>query len=168
MHKIIAPLAMGLVILLSNILVQIPFGKILTYGAFTYPLIFLVTDTTNRVYGAKEAYKAIAVGFILGAIFTIFAGDMRIAIASCAAFVSGQVLDVTVFNRLRQLDWWKAPLASSTFSSVTDTVIFFAVAFWGTGVPWVQLGSGDLAVKFLMALCLLTPYRMLVNWILKN
>ncbi len=162
--------AMGLVIVISNILVTFPFnyhlgsldlGNWLTFGAFSYPLAFLVTDLTNRIKGVKAARLVIIPGFILGFILSILLGDLRIAIASGTAFLVAQLTDITIFNYLRQQTWWKAPLISSLLASALDTVLFFSIAFMGTDVPWIGLGLGDFTVKILMALVLLPMFRWL-------
>ncbi len=129
---------MTLVVVSSNYLVQFPFNAtlfginladLLTYGAFTYPFAFLVTDLTNRQFGTSAARKVVAVGFAIAVLFSIFASTHRIAIASGTAYLVGQLLDITVFNRLRRLSWWKAPLVASLLGSAIDTVIFFSLAF---------------------------------------
>jgi uncharacterized PurR-regulated membrane protein YhhQ (DUF165 family) len=152
-------LAMAAVIVLSNLLVQFVINDWLTWGAFTYPLIFLVTDLTNRAVGPAAARKVAAVGFVIAVVVSLALAPWRIALASGTAFLAAQALDIAVFNRLRQASWWKAPLIGSLLASVIDTAIFFYIAFAGSAFDWLMLGAGDLAVKWLMAVLLLAPYR---------
>ena len=166
---------MGLVVVLSNYLVQFPiqyFGlnEILTYGAFSYPVTFLITDLANRAYGKLVARKVVYVGFTIGVLLTLFVStnfsdiiSIRIAIGSGAAFFIAQNLDVQIFDTLRKNKWYVAPLASSITGSITDTFLFFSIAFYATGIPWVTLAFGDLAVKLLIALVMLIPFRLLIN-----
>ena len=166
MNKLVFFLAfvMGLVVLLSNILVAYPvdmkvgtldLANWLTYGAFSYPLAFLVTDSANRLLGVKAAGVIIVPGFIIGIALSFWFADSRIAFASGTAFLSAQLLDIYIFNRLRQQSWWRAPLISTLIASILDTFLFFFLAFNGTDVPWMGLAFGDLMVKFLMAFILL-------------
>jgi conserved hypothetical integral membrane protein len=160
--------AMCVVVVASNILVQYPFepfgmAEILTWGAFTYPFAFLVTDLTNRWFGPAATRRVIYVGFALAVVLSVWLSDPRIAFASGSAFLCAQLVDVTVFNRLRQGSWWKAPLVSSTLGSALDTAIFFSLAFAGTGLPWTSWALGDFAVKMLVALAALVPYASLMN-----
>ena len=153
---------MGVVVLASNYLVQFPINhyglnEILTYGAFSYPIAFLITDLANRSFGKIIAKKIVYLGFTIGILFTlIFStnfGDLisiRIAIGSGIAFITAQLLDVQIFDQLRKKEWFIAPLTSSLIGSIVDTFIFFSIAFYGTGVPWVTLSLGDLAVKFIV------------------
>ncbi len=165
---------MGVVVLSSNFLVQFPvnhygLNEILTYGAFSYPIAFLITDLANRSYGKIIARKIVYLGFLIGIIFTFFPalfGDLisiRIAIGSGSAFLIAQLLDVQIFDKLRKNSWYIAPLASSSIGSIVDTFLFFSIAFVGTGVPWITLSLGDLAVKFFVALLMLIPFRLLLN-----
>ena len=166
---------MGLVVVLSNYLVQFPiqfFGlnEILTYGAFSYPITFLITDLANRAYGKLVARKVVYVGFTIGVILTLFVStnfsdliSIRIAIGSGVAFFIAQNLDVQIFDSLRKKIWYVAPLASSVIGSLTDTFLFFSIAFYATGVPWVTLAIGDLAVKLFIALVMLIPFRLLIH-----
>jgi len=168
---------MGVVVLASNYLVQFPINhyglnEILTYGAFSYPIAFLITDLANRSFGKIIAKKIVYLGFTIGILFTlIFStnfGDLisiRIAIGSGIAFITAQLLDVQIFDQLRKKEWFIAPLTSSLIGSIVDTFIFFSIAFYGTGVPWVTLSLGDLAVKFIVALVMLIPFRILLNFI---
>jgi len=165
---------MGLVVVISNYLVQFPieyFGlsEILTYGAFSYPITFLITDLANRAYGKVVARKIVYVGFTIGVLLTLFVStnfsdiiSIRIAIGSGVAFFIAQNLDVQIFDSLRKKKWYIAPLMSSILGSVTDTFLFFSIAFYATGISWVTLAFGDLAVKTLIALTMLIPFRLLI------
>jgi uncharacterized PurR-regulated membrane protein YhhQ (DUF165 family) len=160
-------LAMVVIIAASNWLVQFPidYGPVrdwLTWAAFTYPFSFLVTDLTNRRLGPSATRRVIYVGFAVGVVLSAILAPWRIAAASGSAFLVAQLLDVTVFNWLRQRSWWRAPLISSILSSVIDTAMFFGIAFIGTGLPWFTWGLGDLAVKLGFALFCLAPYRLLM------
>lgn len=152
-------LAMMIVVVASNYLVQFPINDWLTLGAFTYPVAFLVTDLTNRAVGAASARKVAWIGFAIAVLVSLALAPWRIAVASGAAFIVSQLLDISVFNRWRQQSWWKAPLIGSALASVIDTVIFFSLAFGGTDMDWTLLAAGDLAVKWGMAVLLLAPYR---------
>lgn len=166
---------MGVVVLSSNYLVQFPINyyglnEILTYGAFSYPIAFLITDLANRSYGKRVARKIVYFGFVLGIGFTVlFSTDfadlisIRIAIGSGIAFLSAQLLDVQIFDRLRKKEWFVAPLTSSMIGSTIDTFLFFSISFYGTGVPWVTLSLGDLIVKVIVALIMLIPFRLLLK-----
>ncbi len=192
--------AMGAVILMSNELVQHPvqgvilgidLSAVLTWGAFTYPVAFLVTDTTNRVFGVGSARRVVAVGFALGVGLTIVRAlviasgvsqgtglsiwealiedpdalaMLRTAVASGSAFLVAQLIDIKVFDLLRKKAWWKAPTASSLLGSVLDTAIFFSLAFAGTGLPWVSWAVGDFCAKLLMIALLLYPFKLLVRF----
>ena len=165
---------MGLVVVLSNYLVQFPiqyFGlnEILTYGAFSYPITFLITDLANRAYGKLVARKVVYVGFTIGVLLTLFVStnfsdviSIRIAIGSGVAFFIAQNLDVQIFDILRKKIWYLAPLASSVMGSITDTFLFFSIAFFATGISWVTLAFGDLAVKLFITLVMLIPFRLLM------
>ena len=166
---------MGVVVLSSNYLVQFPinyygFNEILTYGAFSYPVAFLITDLTNRSFGKLVARKIVYFGFFFGIGFTIlFSTDfadyisLRIAIGSGIAFLVSQLLDVQIFDKLRKKEWFIAPLTSSMIGSIIDTFLFFSISFYATGVPWVTLSLGDLTVKILVALLMLIPFRLLLK-----
>ncbi len=166
---------MGFVVVLSNYLVQFPiqyFGlnEILTYGAFSYPITFLITDLANRAYGKLIARKIVYVGFIIGVLLTLFVStnfsdiiSIRIAIGSGVAFLIAQNLDVQIFDILRKKIWFVAPLVSSIIGSITDTFLFFSIAFYATGISWVTLAFGDLAVKLFIALVMLIPFRLMIN-----
>ena len=168
-------LVMGIVVLASNYLVQFPIQyhgleKILTYGAFSYPVAFLITDLANRSYGKIVARKIVYVGFIIGIIFTLFFStnfadliSVRIAIGSGTAFMVAQLLDVQIFDYLRKKKWFVAPLTSSLIGSTVDTFLFFSISFYATGIPWVTLSLGDLAVKIFVALAMLIPFRLLLG-----
>jgi uncharacterized PurR-regulated membrane protein YhhQ (DUF165 family) len=156
-------LAMVAVVASSNVAVQYPINDWLTWGALTYPFAFLVTDLTNRRYGPAEARRVAYVGFALAVLLSIALAGPRIALASGTAFLTAQLLDIWVFDRLRRLPWWQAPLISSAIASVWDTAVFFALAFAGTGLPWLTWGLGDLGVKAAMALLLLAPFRALMG-----
>jgi len=186
--------AMAAVVAASNFLVQFPFGHfglqdVLTWGAFTYPIAFLVTDLTNRRHGPAAARKAVYAGFAIAVALSVWLATPRIAIASGSAFLVAQLLDVFVFDRLRQRVWWQAPLISSILGSIIDTVLFFSLAFaarfafldtglghedgsLGFAVPfllggevplWVSLALGDFCVKVAMALVALVPYGALLS-----
>ncbi len=154
--------AMAAVIVLSNVLVQHAINPWLTWGAFSYPLVFLVSDLTNRSLGPHSARRVAWVGFAIAVVVSLALAPWRIALASGAAFLFAQLMDVAVFNRWRRSSWWKAPLIGSLVASVVDTSVFFFLAFAGSGMNWLQLAAGDLAVKALMALVLLAPYRALL------
>ena len=189
-------LLMTAIVVASNILVQYPLsgqlagialGDLLTYGAFTYPVAFLVTDLTNRQFGPNTARKVVFIGFVVGVALSFVTSSPRIAIASGTAYLAGQLLDITMFNRLRRLSWWKAPLLGSIFGSVLDTAIFFSLAFapifvligpnddfaieWApilgilaTDAPrWISWAIGDLSVKMLVGLVMLLPYGALMS-----
>lgn len=156
-------LAMAAIVLVSNLLVQFPLNAWLTWGAFSYPVAYLVTDVCNRVSGPALARRVAWIGFATGLACSALLAPVRIAGASGTAFLVSQLLDVAVFNRLRRRSWWQAPFFGSMAASVIDTAIFFGLAFGGTAVPWLPLAGGDLAVKLLMALLLLPPYRALVR-----
>ena len=166
---------MGVVVLSSNFLVQFPINyyglnEILTYGAFSYPIAFLITDLANRSYGKIVARKVVYLGFVIGISFTLFFStnysdliSLRIAVGSGSAFLIAQLLDIQIFDRLRKNKWFVAPLASSIFGSVVDTFLFFSISFAGTGLPWLTLSLGDLGVKLFVALAMLIPFRLLLN-----
>ncbi len=153
---------MTVTVVVSNIAVQYPINDWLTWGAFTYPFAFLVTDLTNRAVGPEPARRVIYVGFALAVGLSAFVATPRIALASGTAFLAGQLADVAIFDRLRRATWWRAPLVSSTLASALDTVIFFSLAFAETGTPWVSWAMGDYGVKLLVAGCLLVPFRLVM------
>jgi len=166
--------AMGAIVITSNYLVQFPVNyygleEILTYGAFSYPITFLITDLANRFYGKILARKIIYVGFISGIFITLVIStnfsdiiSVRIAIGSGTAFLIAQNIDVQIFDRLRNHKWYVAPFTSSLFGSVIDTFLFFSIAFYSTGIPWISLALGDLLVKLLIASIMLIPFRILI------
>ena len=166
---------MGVVVLASNYLVQFPItyynlNEVLTYGAFSYPIAFLITDLANRSYGKIVARKIVYFGFAIGVIFTLFFStnfsdliSIRIAIGSGTAFMLAQLLDVKIFDILRKKIWFVAPITSSLIGSTVDTFLFFSISFYATGIPWVTLSLGDLAVKIFVALVMLIPFRLLLG-----
>ena len=193
-HRILPfVVAMAAVVAASNFLVQYPFahfglGEILTWGAFTYPVAFLVNDLTNRRFGPRAARKVVLAGFVIAVVLSVWLATPRIAIASGAAFLAAQFLDVSVFERLRGNAWWQAPFISTLIGSVLDTILFFGlafsaafsgidavfgmedgslgfpVAFLGGEVPlWVSLAIGDFCVKILIGLAMLVPYGALLS-----
>ena len=177
MNKIFLILSflMGAVVLASNYLVQFPikhYGleEILTYGAFSYPIAFLITDLANRSFGKIVARKIVYIGFAIGISFTLLFStnftdliSIRIAIGSGTAFLVAQLLDVQIFDKLRKKEWFVAPLTSSLIGSTIDTFIFFSISFYGTGIPWITLSIGDLSVKIFVALMMLIPFRLLLK-----
>ena len=177
MNKVFLTLSllMGFIVLISNFLVQFPvkyYGleEILTYGAFSYPVAFLITDLANRSYGKLIARQIVYIGFIIGISFTLlfstnFADliSVRIAIGSGTAFLVAQLIDVQIFDKLRKNKWFVAPLTSSFIGSTVDTFLFFSISFYATGIPWVTLSLGDLAVKIFVALVMLIPFRLLLG-----
>lgn len=200
-HHVIAIAAMALVVVASNFLVQFPVEHVLggvnladtlTWGAFTYPIAFLVTDLTNRRFGPAAARKVVIAGFVIAVVLSIWLATPRIAIASGTAFLVAQLLDVTIFDRMRRLAWWKAPITSSFIGSVIDTILFFGIAFSASfgfldtmvgmddsslafPVPflgisddtqtllWISLAVGDFCVKMLVAVAMLAPYRIVLG-----
>tara|TARA_B100000941_G_scaffold212933_1_gene156346 strand:- start:173 stop:721 length:549 start_codon:yes stop_codon:yes gene_type:complete len=168
-------LLMGSVVLISNFLVQFPvkhYGleQLLTYGAFSYPIAFLITDLANRSFGKMIARKIVYFGFIIGILFTLIFStnfsdfiSIRIAIGSGTAFIIAQLLDVQIFDKLRRKTWFVAPLFSSLIGSTVDTFLFFSISFYGTGLPWITLSFGDLSVKIFIALFMLIPFRLLLG-----
>ena len=177
MNKLFLTLSlfMGFVVLISNFLVQFPvkyYGleNILTYGAFSYPIAFLITDLANRSFGKIIARKIVYFGFTIGLLFTLIFStnfsdliSVRIAIGSGTAFIIAQLLDVQVFDKLRRKTWFVAPLFSSLIGSTVDTFLFFSISFYGTEVPWITLALGDLGVKIFIALIMLVPFRLLLG-----
>ena len=171
---------MALVVALSNYLVQFPVNYIglqdlLTYGAFSYPVAFLITDLSNRRYGKNTAKKIVYLGFALGVFLTLYFStnysdliSIRIAIGSGTAFLVAQLIDVNIFDRLRKKIWFAAPLTSSLVGSSIDTFLFFSISFYGTGINWITLSFGDLFVKIFVALMMLIPFRLLLIRIQEN
>ena len=174
-YFLVLSILMGLVVLASNYLVQFPvkyYGlqDILTYGAFSYPVAFLITDLANRSYGKLIAKKIVYIGFIIGILFTLFFStnfsdliSIRIAIGSGVAFIVAQLMDVQIFDKLRERKWFIAPLISSLVGSTIDTFLFFSISFYATGVPWFTLAIGDLMIKIIVALIMLIPFRLLTR-----
>ena len=161
-------IGMALVVVISNIAVSYPINDWLTWGALTYPIAFLVTDMTNRLFGVSRARTVVYAGFLIGVILSLLAADMRIALASGSAFLIAQLLDITIFDKLRQKTWWKAPLISTIISSAVDTLLFFSIAFVATGLPWVTWAIGDYGAKLAMAAILLMPFRFFLSLIPSN
>ena len=172
---IILSFFMGVIVLGSNYLVQFPvkyYGleKILTYGAFSYPIAFLITDLANRIFGKNIAKKIVYLGFFVGVSFTIFFStnfsdliSIRIALGSGTAFIVAQLLDVQIFDKLRKKRWFVAPLTSSLIGSIVDTFLFFSISFYATGISWFTLSLGDLSVKIFVALLMLIPFKLAIN-----
>ena len=170
-------LLMALIVAISNYLVQFPISyfdldEILTYGAFSYPIAFLITDLSNRRYGKKAAKKIVYIGFFIGVFLTLFFStdfmdfiSIRIAIGSGIAFLVAQLIDVFIFDILRKKIWFIAPLASSLIGSAIDTFLFFSIAFYGTSLNWLALSFGDLSVKIFVALIMLIPFRFLLFYV---
>ena len=168
---------MALIVVLSNYLVQFPvhymgFQDLLTYGAFSYPIAFLITDLSNRRYGKNTAKNIVYLGFILGVILTFYFStnysdliSIRIAIGSGTAFLVAQLIDINIFDKLRKKIWFAAPLVSSLIGSSVDTFLFFSISFYGTEVNWVTLSFGDLFVKIFVALMMLIPFRLLLSYV---
>jgi len=173
----ILAILIGLIVTLSNYLVQFPvkylnLENLLTYGAFTYPISFLITDLSNRKYGKKTAKRVVYFGFFCGLFATFYFTinnidliSLRIAFGSGIAFLTAQLIDINIFDKLRRKKWFIAPLTSSLVGSVIDTLLFFSIAFYGTGINWLTLSLGDLTVKILVALIMLIPFRILLSYI---
>ena len=171
----ILSLFMGGIVLISNYFVQFPINHygledILTYGAFTYPVAFLITDLANKFYGKFTARKIVYFGFFIGITFTLFFStnftdliSLRIAIGSGFAFIVAQLLDVQIFDKLRKKKWFVAPLTSSFIGSTVDTFLFFSISFYATGISWFTLSLGDLSVKLFVALLMLIPFKLAIN-----
>ena len=168
--------AMASIVALSNYLVQFPINRfglqnLLTYGAFSYPIAFLITDLSNRKYGKDTAKKIVYFGFSFGLFLTFYFStnfsdliSVRIAIGSGTAFIFAQLVDVNIFDKLRNKVWFMAPLISSLIGSSLDTFLFFSISFYGTGINWITLGLGDLIVKIIVALIMLVPFRILLSY----
>mgnify|MGYP003666273093 CR=1 FL=1 len=167
-----ATLAMVVVVAASNYLVQFPINDYLTWGAFTYPVAFLITDLCNRGFGPALARKVIFIGFLVAVLASIYLADQRIALASGSAFLSAQLLDIVIFNRLRQASWWQAPFISSIVASALDTLLFFSLAFacppfasetlGCASLPWQTWALGDYLVKIGVTLAMLLPFRLIM------
>ena len=177
-HRLLTVLAlsMGIVVILSNYLVQFPvkhynLQDILTYGAFSYPIAFLITDLANRVYGKEVAKKIVYLGFFIGVMLTLLVSinfsnliSIRIALGSGTAFLVAQLVDIIIFDKFRNnKNWYYAPLISSFVASIVDTFLFFSISFYNTGIPWVTLALGDFVVKVLMVFIMLVPFRIIVS-----
>ena len=160
---IIGTIAMAVVVTASNVLVRYPINEWLTWGAFSYPVSFLVNDLTNRRLGPRHARRVVYAGFVCALFLSMVLSTPRIAIASLTAFLIAQLLDVHIFDRLRRAVWWRAPFISSSVASAVDTLLFFALAFVGTGLPWITWAIGDYGVKLGMAIFLLLPFRALLE-----
>ena len=172
--------SMALVVIFSNYLVKFPVGyfgldELLTYGAFSYPVAFLITDLSNRKYGKNIAKKIVYLGFAVGVFLTFYFStnysdliSIRIAIGSGVAFLVAQLIDVNIFDKLRNKIWYTAPLVSSLIGSTVDTFLFFSIAFYGTSTNWITLSIGDLLIKIIVALIMLIPFRLLINYFQEN
>ena len=168
---------MALIVVLSNYLVQFPIKymdlqDLLTYGAFSYPIAFLITDLSNRKYGKETAKKIVYIGFLLGVFLTLYFStnfvdliSIRIAIGSGTAFLVAQLIDVNIFDKLRKRKWFVAPITSSFVGSTIDTFLFFSISFYGTGINWLSLSLGDLIVKLIVAIIMLIPFRIFIFYI---
>jgi queuosine precursor transporter len=159
----LAMLTMTFLVALSNVLVLFPINDWLTWGSFSYPATFLVTELTNRFHGPKAARRVVCVGFVLAVLLSIWAATPKIAFASGAAFLFSQLLDIAVFNRLRQKAWWYAPFFASFAASLVDATIFWNIAFWGEHVPLLTWAIGDTTIKLLVDVAMLTPFRFAIQ-----
>ena len=159
----LASAAMALVVLASNILVQFAINDWLTWGAFTYPVAFLVSELVNRRFGPALARRVAWVGFAVAVAASLWLAPLRIALASGLAFMASQLLDIQVFDQLRRGLWWRAPLVATVLAALLDSLVFWSIGFAGTEGPWITWALGDLAVKLLVGLCLLLPFRLLMG-----
>ena len=159
---LLAVLAMGAVVLGSNVLVQYPINDWLTWGAFSYPVAFLVSNLINRRFGPRLARRVAWVGFAVAVAASLWLAPVRIAVASGMAFIASQMLDIQAFDRLRHGSWWRAPLVATVLAALLDSLVFWSIGFAGTGGPWVTWALGDLAVKLLVGVWLLLPFRLLM------
>ena len=156
--------AMALIVTGANVAVQFPINDWLTWGAFTYPVSFLVTDICNRGMGPRNARRVVYAGFVIAVLLSMIFATPRIAVASGTAFLFAQILDVQIFDRLRRHRlWWAPPLVSSSIASALDTALFFSIAFVATPVPWVTLALGDYAVKLALAIAMLLPFGIAIR-----
>ena len=155
----LASLLMAFLVAASNYLVKFPINDWLTWGAFTYPVTYLITELINRIHGPKSARRVVYVGFVIAIIFSATMDDLRIALASSSAFLISQLMDISIFTHLRRSQWWVAPAVASILATTIDTVIFFSAAFAGTELPWMTMGAGDFLVKVGMDLSMLLPFR---------
>ena len=158
-----AILAMGAIVLSSNLLVQFPINDWLTWGAFTYPVAYLAIDLVNRRHGPQRARRVAWVGFAVAVVASLMLAPPRIAVASGTAYIASQLLDIQVFDRLRRGNWWRAPLVSTLLSATLDTALFWSIAFSGQGLPWTSWAAGDLAVKLAIGITMLLPFRILIR-----
>jgi uncharacterized PurR-regulated membrane protein YhhQ (DUF165 family) len=156
-------LAMIVIVSSSNYMVQFPINNWLTWGALIYPISFFITELTNRFYGPQIARRVVYAGFTCAVALSIWLATPRIAFASGTAFLLSQLLDIAVFNRLRQSSWWLAPLVSSVYASALDTLLFWSLAFWGDQVPFLSLAVGDFLVKCVLDVVMLTPFRIVIR-----
>jgi len=161
-HFLVAVFCMGLVVVGSNVLVQIPLNHWLTWGGLSYPLAFLVTDVLNRRFGPRAARRVAWFGFAAALAVSVWLASPRIALASGVAYICAQLLDIQVFDRLRDQRWWRAPLVSGVLGALLDTALFFSIAFAATGAPWVTWMTGDVAVKLAVNISMLAPFRALM------
>jgi uncharacterized PurR-regulated membrane protein YhhQ (DUF165 family) len=159
---VLACVAMTLAVVASNFLVELQINQWLTWGAFTYPVTFFITELTNYFYGPKIARRVVYSGFVVAVLLSVWLANPQIAFASGSAFLVGQLLDITIFSRLRRKRWWIAPASASISGSLIDTMIFFTIAFWGQGLLIVTLGLGDFLIKLAMDLVLLLPFRIIL------
>ena len=159
----IATLAMAAVVLASNVLVQFALNDWLTWGAFSYPVAYLVSDLVNRRFGPNAARRVAWVGFAVAVAASLVLAPVRIAVASGLAFIASQWLDISVFDRLRRGNWWRAPLVATVVASVLDSIVFWSLAFAGTAGPWLSWALGDLAVKLAVGVFMLLPFRLLIG-----
>jgi hypothetical protein len=159
---LLAVFCMIICVISSNLLVKFPINAWLTWGAFTYPSTYVISELVNRFHGQKHARKVVYAGFFVAIILSFTWFDKRIAIASCTAFLLSQLLDINLFARFRQNSWWVAPLIASSLATAVDTFIFFAISFYGTDVPWVTLSLGDYCVKLMMDMLFLFPFRIFI------
>ncbi|SEK92642.1 hypothetical protein SAMN05518845_103508 [Variovorax sp. YR750] len=162
-HLIVATLAMAAVVLASNILVQFAINDWLTWGAFTYPVAYLVSDLVNRRFGPGMARRVAWVGFAVAVGVSLLLAPVRIAAASGLAFIASQLLDIGVFDRLRRGLWWRAPLVATVIAAVLDSIVFWGIAFAGTEGPWFTWALGDLGVKLAVGVLMLLPFRLLIG-----
>ncbi len=159
---LLAVAAMAVVVLASNILVQYAINDWLTWGAFTYPVAFLVSELVNRRFGPRLARRVAWVGFAVAVAASLWLAPVRIAIASGTAFIASQLLDIGVFDRLRRGTWWRAPLVATVAAALLDSAVFWGIGFAGTGGPWLTWALGDLGVKLAVGVCMLLPFRLLI------
>ena len=162
-HLIVATLAMAAVVLASNILVQFAINDWLTWGAFSYPVAYLVSDLVNRRFGPGLARRVAWLGFAVAVAASLALAPARIAAASGLAFIASQLLDIGIFDRLRRGTWWRAPLVATVIAAVLDSVVFWGIAFAGTEGPWITWALGDLAVKLAVGVFMLLPFRLLIG-----